>query len=259
MEQDYTGLGAIAWEGYASDPNPEIHRDKPMWLRAAQEIGDPILDVGCATGRILIPLREAGFDVDGIDPSEDALAFCRSKLEARGLSANLACQTMQTLEMPRQYRLIIVPCGTIQIVLGREEAQEALKRLYEHLLPCGTLLLTLFNYDKGYPESDLGVWKFRSRRPQPDGTELEKCGIVYSWNLFEQTLEQQVRYRLYRGEAVVAEQICDAPERWYYVHEMGLMLERAGFVLERVTGEYSDAPAKDGDGVFTFWARRPEA
>lgn len=259
IEQDYTGLGALAWEGYASDPNPAIHTDKPMWLHAATEVGDPILDVGCATGRILIPLQEAGYDVDGIDPSEDALALCRNKLAERGLRATLLCQTMQSLEMPRQYRLIIVPCGTIQIVLGRDEQREALRRLWDHLLPNGILLLTLFNYGEGYAQSEMGHWKIRSRRLQPDGTELEKSAIIYSSNILEQTLHQQVRYRLYRGEEVIAEQVCEADERWYYVPEMTLMLERAGFVLERITGNYSDAPAKQEDTVFTFWARKPNA
>ena len=119
------------------------------------------------------------------------------------------------------------------------------------------MLLTLFNYSGGDDKSEWGVWKLRSRRKQADGTELEKTAVIHSWNLLEQTLEQQVRYRLYQGETLLQEQICDTPERWYYVHELTLMLERAGFHVEKVTGEYSDAPAKSEDGVFTFWARKP--
>src|ERR1044071_7686063 len=65
MQDDYTGLGAIAWDGYATDPDPDIHKDIPMWLRIAAEAAGPILDVGCATGRVMLPLLEAGHIVDG--------------------------------------------------------------------------------------------------------------------------------------------------------------------------------------------------
>ena len=256
MSSDYTGLGAIAWEGYASDPNPDIHTDKPMWLRMASAEPGPILDVGCATGRILIPLAEAGYDIDGIDPSEDALAICREKLAACNLKADVACQLMQTLDRRRRYQLIIVPCGTIQIVRERDAQQEAFRRFYEHLLPGGLLLLTLYNYGKGEDESSRGAWKIRSRRAQPDGTELEKAAIIHGWNLLEQTIQQQVRYRRYQGETVLEEQICEADERWYYVHEMTLMLECAGFAVERVCGNYTEEPARQENFVFTFHARK---
>lgn len=65
MQEDYTGLGATAWEGYASDPNEKIHPDLPMWREMAATTEGPILDIGCATGRVLIPLLEAGCDADG--------------------------------------------------------------------------------------------------------------------------------------------------------------------------------------------------
>ena len=70
-------------------------------------------------------------------------------------------------------------------------------------------------------------------------------------------MEQHVRYCLYRGETLIKEHLCDAPERWYTVHEMTLMLEATGFVVEQVTGNYSDAPVINSNYVFAFFARRP--
>jgi SAM-dependent methyltransferase len=249
-------MGAIAWDGYATDPDPEIHKDIPMWLRLAAEADGPILDVGCATGRVMIPLLEAGHSVDGIDPSEDALDILRRKLSARGLKAKLANQTMQSLDTERQYRLIIVPCGTIQIVLEREEQREALDRFYQHLAPGGRLVMTLYDYRADFSEVTKGAWKVRSERTQPDGTILEKAAQIVDWNLLEQTIEQYVRYRRYRGDNVVQEEICHAHERWYTKHELTLMLERACFRVDRVTGNYTDELAKDRDWVLTFHAHR---
>jgi hypothetical protein len=65
-----------------------------------------------------------------------------------------------------------------------------------------------------------------------------------------------VRYQRLRGEQVIEEQLCPAPERWYFKHEMTLMLERLGFRKIRVTGNYSDAEFSDPHYVMAFLARR---
>lgn len=88
--------------------------------------------------------------------------------------------------------------------------------------------------------------------------ELEKTGIIHDGDRFQQTIRQQVRYRLYRGDVVVREEICEADERWYYPHELSLMLERAGFAVEAILGDYGAGSADARSYVMTCHARRPE-
>ena len=65
-----------------------------------------------------------------------------------------------------------------------------------------------------------------------------------------------VRYRRVRDGETVEEQPVAAPERWYFTHELELMLERAGFRVARVTGNYTEEPARDEDDVLAFFAER---
>ncbi len=251
--EDYTGLGAIAWELFSGE---KPGADHDFFRRLIEESGGPAVDVGCGTGRLLLPYLAAGLEVEGVDPSADMLAICRRRAEERGLAPVLYQQTMQALDLPRRYRTIFVPCGTIQLVVEREEAFEALRRLHTHLEPGGTLALTVYNRWKGPETEQESEWTFRARAPLPDGTELAKHARVETQNRVEQTLTMTVRYQRLREEQVIEEQLCPAPERWYFKHEMTLMLERLGFHDIRVTGNYTDADFSDPHYVMAFIARR---
>ena len=87
-----------------------------------------VLDVGCGTGRLLIPYLAAGIDIEGVDSSKEMLSICRKKARRKGLNATLYEQRMQTLDLANRYSSIIVPGGSFHLITEREEAAEALKR-----------------------------------------------------------------------------------------------------------------------------------
>lgn len=66
------GLVAREWAEFATDGGPE----GAFFQRLIERSGEPALDLGCGTGRLLLPMRRAGLDVDGCDYSEDMLALC---------------------------------------------------------------------------------------------------------------------------------------------------------------------------------------
>ena len=76
------------------------------FLKPYVEAGQPALDVGCGTGRILTLLVDEGFDVDGVDISPDLLAYARERAERGGFTPNLYAQPMHELDLPRTYRTI---------------------------------------------------------------------------------------------------------------------------------------------------------
>jgi SAM-dependent methyltransferase len=251
--KDYAGIAAIAWQLFSGE---EPGADYPQFERLIQEQKGPALDVGCGTGRLLLPLLQAGLDVDGVEPSEDMLAICRQRAGERRLSPTLFQQQLQTLDLPRRYRTIMVPCGTLQLVVPLEEVWEALRRLYAHLEAGGVLALTVFPPTDELDRTKWGEWSFRAREALPDGTEIEKHGLIESANLTEQTLRCSVRYRRYRAETLLEERLCDTPERWFWPHELVLMLEKVGFRVLCITGNYTDAPATDEHYVHTYFAAK---
>jgi len=180
--------------------------------------------------------------------------MCCRKAAERGLTPHLYQQAMQYLDLARTYHTIFIPCGTLQLVVDRDQVFEALRRLHAHLVPAGVLVLTVYNRWREMRDEQVGHWTCYARHPLPDGSVLLKHVRVKDRDLLEQTLAYEVRYRRIKERRVIEEQRCDAPERWYYKHEMELMLERVGFRTIRVTGDYTDEAARDNHHVLAFVA-----
>jgi SAM-dependent methyltransferase len=104
----------------------------------------PALDVGCGTGRLLLDYMQQGLDVDGMDNSPEMLSILRQKAAALGLTPQVYLQTMETLDLPRRYRVILVPSSSFQLLAEPAAAAEALRRFHAHLEPGGVLVMSLF-------------------------------------------------------------------------------------------------------------------
>ncbi len=259
----WTGLAAQVWDPSGGD-TPQKDHD---FIRALIEADPgPALDIGCGTGRLLLRYLAAGLDVDGIDTSPDMLNICREKAAQQNLpQPNLYEQAMQALDLPRTYQTIFIPCGTFVLVTEREEALEALRRFYAHLKPGGTLLVSAFwpsnkgeALDKEVVYS-VGQWRPLFDTELPDGMLMRQHIRQTSINATDQVFTAERRYRLYRDDELLQEEIFAANERWYYRHELALLLENAGFQNVEIKGNYSDEDF-DGDKhyVMVAVARRPQ-
>jgi SAM-dependent methyltransferase len=101
-----------------------------------QYLQSPILDAGCGAGRLLAPLREQGFDVDGCDASADMIERCRQ----RAPDATLWVSRLHELNPPRRYASIVCS-GVLGLGSTRRQDMDALGRLHNSLLPGGVLVL----------------------------------------------------------------------------------------------------------------------
>lgn len=243
------GLVARWWAEFNVD-GPEIE-----WFRPFVEAGQPALDAGCGTGRLLIPYLRAGLDVDGCDVSPDMLALCRERAEREGLSQpNLYAQAMHELELPRLYRAIIV-CGGFGIGGRHEQDAEGLRRLYACLEPGGVLLL-----DKELlPVAGLSPRPWREkgdRRSLDDGSELELRVRTAAFDHESRAVTYEIRAFLWRDGELVAEEEGSLKETFYSAEEIEMMLRKAGFVDVEVRGALSDRPPAADDDFVVFIARK---
>ena len=228
--------------------------------------GQPALDVGCGTGRLLLPYLRAGLDVDGCDVSSDMVDLCRERASSDGLSPRLYVQAMHELDLPRKYRTVYV-CGSFGIGGDGLQDREALERFYQVLEPGGALLLDLHlpyknatnwgYYASGGRRELPEAWPASGdRRRASDGSELELRARVAEVDPLEQVITMQIRVVMLRDGAVVAEEEYTLKERVYLRNEMLLMLERAGFSHVEVRAGYTDGEPTVEDGVLVFIATK---
>src|SRR5687767_1710843 len=125
VEYEYQGLMAELWDLFRGDTS--TWADRKLYRELVSETGEPVLDVGCGTGRILLDFLQDGVDIDGVDNSPEMLSLCRQKAEALGLQPKLYLQWMEALDLPRRYRTILVPSSSFQLVVEPQKARQAIQ------------------------------------------------------------------------------------------------------------------------------------
>ncbi|WP_240695860.1 class I SAM-dependent methyltransferase [Candidatus Chloroploca sp. Khr17] len=132
-EYEYKGLMAEAWDVLRGETSHWA--DRHFYLDIIQKYGQPVLDVGCGTGRLLLDYLQQGLDIDGVDNSPEMLAICQHKADEFKLEPKLYEQYLENLELPRKYQTILVPSSSLQLIIEPEAIERSMRRLYNHLLP----------------------------------------------------------------------------------------------------------------------------
>ena len=256
------GLVARDWGEFATEGGQEAAYFQGLIERS----GQPALDLGCGSGRLLLPFLQAGLDIDGCDFSADMLSQCRERAAREGLSPQLYQQALHELDLPRRYRTIIA-CGVIGLGGDRQMTRQAFKRCHEHLRPGGT-----FAFDLTARWNDPPAWLSRlpeNRHALPeewpastersrlsDGSELEITARTVSVDPLDESQVRQIRARLWRDGELIEEQIHTQKYEEYGKNEIILVLQQAGFHDIQIFGDYSDEPATSDSQNLIFVCRK---
>jgi ubiquinone/menaquinone biosynthesis C-methylase UbiE len=225
---EYHGLMAEAWDHLRGDTSG--WEDRPFYLELIRRFGEPALDVGCGTGRLLLDYLAEGIEIDGVDVSPDMLAVCRAKASALGLEPTLYEQAVEDLQLPRRYRTIIVPSSSIQLVIDPATAERAVVRLAAHLAPGGVLVMPFMTLE--------GDESWTTEAVRPDGALVRRTARS-SYDPVTQ-LERHVQKPATRS---------------YTLDQARVLYLQGGLEVEQVVDEFSDRPY-EGGRVFTIIGSR---
>lgn len=253
----YHGLAVSSWDLWRDDTSG--WPDRAVFRDLIDRCGTPVLDLGCATGRLLLDFLRDGVDIDGVDASAQMLDLVRAKASQERLTEPaLHQQRLEELSLPRRYATILAASSALQLVTEPEAAREATHRVLEHLQPNGTFAGSFaFEWRPGEP-LDTG-WEplFEKRRPA-DGA------IVRSWTREWREPEHQLWHAEQRfeveltGELIESEHHRRSPEgRWYTQAQAAELLTTAGFVDVALFHGFTHEPPHPDDRLFWFTARRP--
>ena len=245
MGQFYEQAGSLfvdAYDAFYSSSAPQIAGDLAFYERIAREVGGPVLELACGTGRIALPLAEAGLQVTGVDRSEAMLTIARRKLAALPASVQgrttLVDQDMSVLDLRRRFGFVFVAFRSFQALLTIDLQRKSLEGIRRHLEPTGRLALHLFD-----PRLDL-LTDRDIRLPGLSGTHPE-TGRRDVARVLRTNFDHlnQLRRDLWRyaeigpnGETL-AEDTREMVLRWTYRWELHHLLNLCGFAVE---AEYSD-------------------
>jgi SAM-dependent methyltransferase len=245
--------GDLCAEVYVLDKPPGALGDVGYYLDRLKPLDGPILEAACGSGRLLIPLLEAGLPVEGFDHSESMLAQCRKAADARGLNATLRRMRFQEFAYDARFAAIVCPVGAFTLIDDYAEALAVLRRCHGHLRPGGRLFIDLMPlaYLTAPTSHHVRSWT------TPGGEQLTITSSRLELDLLAQRRVTLDRYDRWRGGKLVESEVEVLATRLWGLHEFELTLKEAGFSDITVCGDYrTGRPPRAGDSWWCFQAAR---
>ena len=223
----YRGLMASSWNFIRGDSSNWT--DTAFYREIIRDNGEPALDVGCGTGRILLQFLEDGMDVEGLDNAPEMLDICERDAAGRGLRPTLHCQSIESVSIDRRFRTIFVASTSLCYVPTREHVSTTLRRFFDHLEPGGKVVLSA-----GIAPSDLNPepeqWQldFEQIRPN-DGATVQWWGKV-GYDQRADVIRDKSRLHVVVDDRVVETEYFEESRLALTTEEYEVGLERAGFI-----------------------------
>ncbi len=253
---EYYGLHASTWDLFRR--GHEGWDDRHLYEKVIRQYGQPALDVGCATGRLILTYMKEGIDVDGVDASADMLAICRSKAEVAGLQPTLYEQRMERLDLPRTYKTIIVSSSSFTLLTDLDSSRAAMDGFCRHLDHGGALVMP---FGTPWSEGDPLVTDWELEK---EATREEDGAVVRRWSRGQYDPETQLqsdecRYDvILHGRTIKQEHHRSYPATRSYTQEQAIALYAdAGLVNIRVWKNFTTEAATEDDKLFTVIGVRP--
>ncbi|MFO0550868.1 MAG: class I SAM-dependent methyltransferase [Polyangiaceae bacterium] len=211
--------------------------DVEFYLARVRDAAGAVLEYGCGNGRITLPIARAGFEVFGVDLSEPMLADLRARLpaedEATRRRVELALGDMRSFQTKRRFPLAICPFNAFLHLYTREDVEQFLARVREHLAPGGA-----FVFDVSIPQpSELARNPERLYRTRPfvyPGVGRVKYGERFDYEPLRQVLFVSMEFTPDDGEPFVT----PLAHRQFYPLELEALLHYNGFEIEETVGDF---------------------
>lgn len=231
--------------------------DLPMYRDFALAANGPILELGCGTGRVLIPLAQEGHRLTGLDSSPAMLERARAKAQAAGVAerVRLVQGDMCAFQLPDSFNLAIIPINTFMHCHSLERQLACLRCVRRHLAPGGQLVIDLFHPDlQTLLESD-GRLLLRGEVVDPDSGHTLQHYATRRVELATQTQHTTFIIDEIDASGAVRRSLFPFRMRFVYRYEMELLLRLAGYSLEAVYGSYDLEPFDSDSEKMIFVAR----
>jgi SAM-dependent methyltransferase len=218
--------------------NPEFEPQGPFYQELAEQTGGPVLEIGCGTGRLTIPLARAGIVVTGLDIVPGMLERARQK--AGDLPVRWVEADVRQFQLDTRFRLIFATTGVIEHMLARGDQEALLARVREHLAPGG-----LFALDVALPRLVSGGEMVEEQPWFSYEDEQGRMVQVSGTSRYDPATQINVETAVRRWrDGDDREQVHRAPLalRFSELHEVVELLEHSGFTVMAQYGDYQRGP-----------------
>lgn len=246
--------------------SPGLEGDLDFYLEEARRAVPPVLELAVGTGRVAIPIAQAGISLVGVDRSRAMLTQARQKMQEAGLRSDqleLVQGDMQTFRLERRFGLVMIPYRAFLHLHTTDDQKQALRNVHAHLIDGGRLAMNFFNPDLkliGQNLTPLGgaIQKFQETRHPESGHPV----VLSSTTAYHPTAQRLEEYFIAEeidgNGTVLRRRYIPLRLRWIYRFEMEHLLELCGFEIEALYGWFDRRPFAEDSKEMVWVCRKKE-
>jgi len=256
--------GPFVAEYYDFVPDYAGRRDLEFYLDYSLQAKGTILELGCGTGRVLIPTAGAGCRTVGLDLSSHMLAKCKEKLLRQPKDVQqrvlLFQGNMVDFKLDKSFSLVTMPFRPFQHLVSVEDQTACLRRVHQHLARDGKLILDLFHPDPGKLVGPVTLEEIEdvAEVPLPGGRKFRRTFRITGFHRVEQYNDVELIYYVTHPDGRTERFVQAFPMRYFYRYEIEHLLARTGFRIVELFGDYDQSPLTNDSPEMIFVAERAE-
>ena len=233
--------------------------DVPYWVDTAATAGGPVLEIACGTGRLTLPIRRAGVDIDGLDASPAMIERLKAKAADAGLSLRAVAADMRDFDMGRRYRRIFCAFNGFAHCETMADQTACLRASLRHLEPGGALVVHMSYPGPAYWSEPEGKAVLEHEVVLPGGGKLQLWDNRRK-DIVAQKQDSEVEiWKLDAADRPEAVHKFSTAQRWVYRFELELLFAAAGFARWEFFGGFDGRPLRAPDDQMIAWAFKAPA
>jgi len=227
------------------DVSPTIPDDIAFYQARLPASDAAVLELGCGTGRVLLPLAAVCGFIHGIDRSHAMLARCLQKLQAAAIpptKARVELGDITQFALGQHFDLIIAPYRVFQLLETEAQVDGLFRCVQAHLAPGGTCIFNVFHPQGGFArvQQEWGTTTEVFRREVlVDGIRLRCDERLLRFDSERRVLYPELVYRRFVDDAWVENAVLQIPRRCYAPDEFEQVILEHGFRIVQRWGGYA--------------------
>ncbi len=246
---------SIVWDHVASfyDTYTQATFDIPFFLQEATKRPGDVLELMAGTGRVSIPLAQAGVHLTCVDNAPEMLARLQQKLAREHLSAQVYEMDIRDLALSQQFDLIVIPFHSFAELVSSTDQKKVLARVYDHLSLEGQFICTLHNPAQRLRSVD---GQLRLIGTYPD-VEHQPRLLFWSVSTYEPTthlVHASQFYEQYSNAGILqAKRLLQITFVLLQPEEFETLATSVGFKVLALYADYSYAPFQVQTSPYMIW------
>lgn len=234
MKNDFDKWAEIYDQVYS-----DVFEDIYFYKNLASQTNNKILEIGCGTGRITIPIAQDNNSIIGIDISESMIEVLKNKIKHSSLDISCLKMNMKNITMQEKFSLVMIPFNGFQSMLNIEDQYECLSSIRDHMESDSNLVLDMFppslnmfdqNHQTWYQVKEIiSTNPSKSIMVKHSSKYMLESQLIHTKLMIEEIINCEIVKTVYK----------DFSLRYTNRYESEYLFKHAGFKIENLYGNFN--------------------